>query len=94
MSDPKALAARFMADQLWTRRIGERVRFARTVRRDEFTVPAGRVGTIVAPFLADGDLVLAVKLRTPVAGSEPFEGEVHWREGVNLEEVEADLTLA
>lgn len=91
---PDALALRFWRDQLWSRVEGRKVRFARTVERDEFTVPRGRVGTVVPSFLdSEGGLVLAVKLRTPVPGSEPFEGEVHWREGVNLEEVEADLEL-
>lgn len=92
--DHSALARRWWADQLWGRLIGRRVRFARTVRRDEFTVPRGRSGEIVPSFLdSEGGLVLAVKLLTPVPGSEPFEGEVHWREGVNLDDVETDLTL-
>ena len=94
MSKSKDLAQRFWRDQLWTRLGGRKVRFLRTVERDEFTVPAGRVATVRTPFLdSDGGLVLAVQLRTPVEGSEPFEGEVHWREGVNLEEVEADIEL-
>ena len=94
MSDARQLAERFWRDEKWKRLEGSKVRFARTVERDEFTVPAGRVGTIVTAFLdSDGGLVLAVKLRTPIVGSEPFEGEVHWREGVNLQEVEADLEL-
>lgn len=94
MTDPRQLAERFWRDQKWSHHVGRKVRFVRTVVRDEFTVPEGRVGKIVTPFLdSDGGLVLAVELRTPVKGSEPFEGEVHWREGVNLEEVEADLEL-
>jgi len=88
------LALRFWRDQLWTRLSGRKVRFTRTVERDEFTVPAGRVGTIRTPFLdSKGGLVLAVQLRTAVQGSEEFEGEVHWREGVNIEEVEDDIQL-
>ena len=89
-----ALARRFWADRVWEGLVGRRVRFARTVERDEFVVPRGRVGEIVPAFLdCNGGLVLAVKLRTPVPGSEPFEGEVHWREGVNLDDVETDLSL-
>lgn len=94
MTDHEALALRWWRDQKWDRLAGRKVRFVRTVERDEFTVPAGRVGTVATAFLdSEGGLVLAVKLRTPVPGIEPFEGEVHWREGVNIEEVEADLEL-
>lgn len=96
MTKPKtqALAERFWRDQVWRRLEGRKVRFKRTVQRDSFTVPRGRLGVIVEPFLDDhGGLVLAVKPRAQVAGSEPYDGEVHWREGVNLEEVEHDLEL-
>jgi hypothetical protein len=94
MIDKRQLAQRFWRDQVWTRLEGRKVRFERDVERDEFTVPTGSEGTIRTPFLdSEGGLVLAVLLDTPVAGSEPFEGEVHWREGVNIEEVEADLKL-
>ena len=93
-TDHKALAERFWRDLKWKRLEGRKVRFARTVERDEFTVPKGRIARVATAFLdSDGGLVLAVKLRTPVPGSEPFEGEVHWREGVNIEEVETDLEL-
>tara|TARA_R110002096_G_C14504662_1_gene715643 strand:+ start:823 stop:1110 length:288 start_codon:yes stop_codon:yes gene_type:complete len=94
VSKASELAERFWRDHKWTRLEGRKVKFKRTVERDEFTVPAGRVATIATPFLdSDGGLVLAVKLRTPIVGSEPFEGEVHWREGVNINDVEADLEL-
>lgn len=91
---PLGLGQRFFRDELWRRLVGRHVTFIRTVTRDEFVVPKGRVGKIVEPFLdSDAGLVLAVKLRTPVPGSEPFEGEVHWREGVNLLDVELDIVV-
>ena len=91
---PTGLGQRFYRDELWRRLEGRHVTFMRTVTRDEFVVPKGRAGKIIEPFLdSDGGLVLAVRLRTPVPGSEPFEGEVHWRENVNLLDVELDIVV-
>lgn len=95
MTDHAALARRWWAASIWDSWVGRKVRFARTVRRDDFVVRRGSTG-IVAPWFLDsnGGLVLAVKLNTPPTGAEAFEGEVHWREGVNMLDVEADLRLA
>lgn len=88
------LAQRWWWMELWDRSVGRKVLFARTVTRDSFKVPAGRVGHIAPPFLDDeGRAVLAVKLQSPPPGSEPYEGEVHWREGLNILDIEEDLEL-
>jgi hypothetical protein len=95
VTDHAALARRFWASRVWDSYVGRSVRFARTVQRDAFTIEAGATGVVVPWFLAeDGALVVAVRLDTPPVGAEEFEGEVHWREGVNLLEVEADVELA
>lgn len=75
----------------WT---GRKVKFVRTVERDSFKVPAGRVATVMTPFLANGHLVFAVKLATPLPGTEPYEGEVHWIEGQNLSDMHADIRFS
>lgn len=89
----KAMGMTWYRHELWSRLKGRKVVFARTVERDSFTVPRGRVGFVEEPIMDDGVLVLAVRLQTPPEGSKDYDGEVHWREGVNLLEVEDDIRL-
>ncbi len=92
--EPKDLGRRWWQAEVWDRLAGREVRFVRPVDRGDFSVAVGATGRIRTAFLdSKGGLVLAVALDLPPVGAEPFEGEVHWREGVNLLEVETDLVL-
>lgn len=74
---------------------GRRVRLARDVSRQPyFVAKKGATGVVVAPFLDGPDLVAAIKLDHPPSGAEQFEGEIHWKQGVNLlEDFEKDVEL-
>lgn len=90
----KALAARTWRHLYWERITGLRLRLKRTVRRDDFEAPAGAEGVAMPPFMDQTRLVLAMRLDHPPAGSEPFDGELHWIEGTTIPDVDDDVELA
>lgn len=90
----ESLAARFYADQVLRRLVGETVVFTQEVERASFTVPAGARGTVQEPFMNDGLLVAAIELEEPLEGAEDYDNEVHWIEDSNLFDFEDQVELA
>lgn len=89
----EALARQFYAKTVLEELAGKRVRIKTDVDRGIFTIEAGALGVVQPPFLHEGKLVAAVKLDDPPEEAEPFDGEVHWMEDVNLFDFEDEVEL-
>ena len=87
------LAARFYAKHVLETLSGRRVRFTCDVERMGHLVEEGAEGTVRDPFLEGGKLVAAVELDEAPDWLEPFDGEVHWVEDINLLDFEEQVTL-
>lgn len=75
---------------------GLAVRFIRPVSRQPyFDVPRGATGRLLHPLSdpKDDRYVIRVQLDAPPWGAEQFNGEVHWKEDINLEKFEKDVEL-
>lgn len=89
------IARLFYMTRLLQRMEGRSVRFVREVDRfPHFDVPKGSTGTVVGlSFSQDHKAIIRVRLDDETIGAEEFDHEVHWMEGVNLEEFEKDVVL-
>lgn len=90
----ETLAQRFYIDQILRELVGREVVILCDIERENFTVPAGATGTVQEPFLDQGMLVACILLDTPPAGSEDYDGELHWIENINLLDFEDEVRLA
>jgi len=88
-----ALARRFYQQELLRELADRRVRFKTDVQRQDFEVLEGATGVAMKPFLHEGKLVAGVTLDDPPEGAEEFDGEVHWKEDVNLFDFEDEIEL-
>lgn len=93
----KRIARLFYLTRLMQRAQGRRVRFMQRVDRSpHFEVKRGAEGVLVGLSFdpRDGRAVIRVALDDAIAGAlVEFNGEVHWKEGVNLEDFEKDVVL-
>lgn len=95
--EAKRIARLFYLTRLMQRAQGRRVRFMQKVDRSpHFEVKKGAEGVLVGLSFdpRDGRAVIRVALDDAIAGAPAeFNGEVHWKEGVNLEDFEKDVVL-
>ena len=96
LTEATRTAKLFYIVRLFQRLKDHPVRFIRQVDRPpHFTVKKGSKGIVVGSCYDPDDamLIIRVALDDALAGAEEFGGEVHWKEGINLEDFEKDVVL-